>query len=304
LSPAGPPPTLTAELRPRWPLGLPKMVGKDGITRRRPGAIERLLHVEDHAVVVRAAVPAHDRVVIRAWADDAAAAQEGVDRMRFALGVDDDLREFHDRFRDDPLIGRSVRANPLLRVPRRAQPFEALVWAVCEQLIEYERAAQIQRRLIRRFGRRCERTGLLDAPTATTLAALAPAQLAALDLAGGRAIALIRAAREVATGRVDLDAPDHERGWARLRSIRGIGAWTVEILALHGQGRYDQIPAGDLGYRKIVGRLRGDGNPRASLADEDDVREFFAPYEGWAGLAGWHLLAGRPVRGKARMLVA
>ena len=32
--------------------------------------------------------------------------------MRFATGVDDDLRPFHERFRDDPVIGRAVRANP------------------------------------------------------------------------------------------------------------------------------------------------------------------------------------------------
>jgi len=96
-------------------------------------------------------------------------------------------------------------------------------------------------------------------------------------------------AREVAGGRVDLRAPDHERGWRRLRAIPGIGSWTQEILAVHGQGRYDQIPAGDLGFVKLVGRLRSGGDPR-ERATEDEVREFFAPYEGWAGLAGAHAL--------------
>ena len=38
--------------------------------------------------------------------------------MRFAVGIDDDLAEFHARFRDDPLIGRAVRARPWLRVRR------------------------------------------------------------------------------------------------------------------------------------------------------------------------------------------
>jgi 3-methyladenine DNA glycosylase/8-oxoguanine DNA glycosylase len=60
------------------------------------------------------------------------------------------------------------------------------------------------------------------------------------------------------------------------------------MLALHGQGRYDQIPAGDLGYLEVVGRL-ATGNPHAR-ATEDEVRAFFAPYDGWAGLAGAHLL--------------
>ena len=60
------------------------------------------------------------------------------------------------------------------------------------------------------------------------------------------------------------------------------------MLALYGQGRYDQLPAGDLGYLRVVGRI-ATGNPRARVT-EDEVRAFFAPYEGWAGLAGSHLL--------------
>ena len=61
------------------------------------------------------------------------------------------------------------------------------------------------------------------------------------------------------------------------------------MLALQGQGRYDQLPAGDVGYLKLVGRLRSGGDPHAR-ASEDEVREAFAPYGEWAGLAGWHAL--------------
>ncbi len=257
--------------------------------RCRHGVVERHLHVEGRPVVVRAAQPAAERVVLGAWGADAATAEEGIARMRFALGVDDDLREFHDRFRFDPLIGASVRAQPWLRVRRRPEPFEALAWAVTEQLIDYPRAAAIQRAMVRALGARCPRTGLRDVPSAATVAGTAPALLESMDLKGSRAIALVRAAREVASGRVDLRAPDHERGWRRLRAIPGIGSWTQEILAVHGQGRYDQIPAGDLGFIKLVGRLRSGGDPR-ERATEEEVRDFFAPYEGWAGLAGAHAL--------------
>jgi 3-methyladenine DNA glycosylase/8-oxoguanine DNA glycosylase len=208
--------------------------------------------------------------------------------MRIALGVDHDLRPFYDRFRSDPLIGRSVRASPWLRVYGRPDPFEALAWAICEQLIESERAALIQRRLVARLGRRCAASGLRDAPTASVLAAQAPALLQSFDLSGGRAVALVRAAREVAAGRVDLLSPDHERGWARLRTIRGIGSWTVQKLALTGQGRLDQLPAGDLAFVKFVGR-RLSGHPYGR-ATEEQVMEFFQPYGGWAGLAGAHAL--------------
>jgi len=175
------------------------------------------------------------------------------------------------------------------------------MWAICEQLIEYERAAAIQRRLIRRLGRRCLDCGWRDAPTASVVAAQAPALLASFDLSGGRSLALIRAAREVASGRVDLDRADHERGWRRLQAIAGVGRWTIQMLACGGQGRLDQLPAGDLAYLKLVGRLRG-GDPRAR-ATEDEVERFFAPYAPYGALAGIYALKSG-ANGGARRMVA
>jgi 3-methyladenine DNA glycosylase/8-oxoguanine DNA glycosylase len=281
------------EVRPAGPFRL-RGGGMDGLLRRRGGVLERLLHDGREPVVVRVAQPARDRVVFGARARTDAAAAHGIERMRFALGVDEDLRAFHRRFARDPLIGRSLRRRPWLRVSRRPDPFEALAWAVCEQLIEYERAAAIERRLLASLGRRWvgwdgAASPLRDLPTPAALAGTAPALLESFDLASSRAIALVRVAREVARGRVDLQSGEHERGWRRLRAIPGIGSWTVEMLALHGQGRHDQVPAGDVGLLKLVGRLLSGGDPYAR-AQEHEVREFFAPYEEWAGLAAAHLI--------------
>jgi 3-methyladenine DNA glycosylase/8-oxoguanine DNA glycosylase len=265
----------------------------DGMLRRRGAVLERLLHHGKAPVVVRVAQPSTDRVLFGARAASGDAAAYGIARMRFALGVDEDLRAFQRRFVRDPLIGPSVRRRPWLRVGRRPEPFEALAWAICEQLIEYERAAAIERRVLAVLGRPCagwDGVALRDLPAASVLAGTAPALLQSFDLAGSRALTLVRAAREVARGRVDLHDADHERGWRRLRSIPGIGSWTVEMLALHGQGRDDQLPAADLGLLKLVGRLLSGGDPRA-IAEESQVRELFAPYGRWAGLAATHMLA-------------
>ncbi len=267
----------------------------DGVMRRRGGVLERLLHHEDEPVVVRMAQTADDRVLFGARAQTRMAARYGIERMRFALGVDDNLGDFHRRFASDPMIGCSVRSRPWLRVGRRPEPFEALVWAGCEQLIDSARAAAIQRRLDTRLGRRWTgrgeqawASGLRDLPTAAKLSATAPAMIESCDLAAARAIALRRVAREVAQGRVNLHDPEHERGWKRLRAIQGIGAWTVEMMALCGQGRYDQLPAGDLGLLKLVGRQLSGGDQRVR-AEEHEVRAFFAPYGEWAGLAAVHM---------------
>ncbi|HEV3322867.1 MAG TPA: AlkA N-terminal domain-containing protein [Solirubrobacteraceae bacterium] len=326
------------EVTPPWPFRLPTHGGVDGVLRYKEGVLERLLHHGEQPVVVRVAQPSADRVVFDASAPTSEAAEHGIARMRFALGVDEDLRAFHTRFARDPLIGASVRRRPWLRVRRRPEPWEALAWAVCEQLIEFERAAAIERRIVRRLGRswpaedgpasrssagarpgrtshdgqvvaRADEVGtgarrsraregrngdLRDVPTPAALAGVAPALLQSLDLGGARARTLVRVAREVARGRIDLHSPDHERTWQRLRAIPGIGSWTVEMLALHGQGRHDQVPAGDVGLLKLVGRALSGGkggwasHPRAQ---EAEVREFFAPYEEWAGLAVVHMMS-------------
>ena len=287
------------EVRPRWPFRLSRRNGMDGLTRVRGTVLHRLIHRQGHPVAIRVAQLSGDRVLFGARAADRELAEWGIERMRAATGIDLDLQPFYERFRFDPLIGPAVRANPALRPAGRPDPFEALAWAVCEQLIEYERAAAIERRLVSRLGPRCAETGLRDCPPADVVAAQAPALLASMDLSPGRSTALVNAAREVASGRVDLSAADPEPGWRRLRALRGIGPWTVECLALHGQGRLDQLPAADVGYVKLVGRILH-GHPWGR-ASEEQVREFFAPYGEWAGLAGLHALRGAGNGAAARM---
>jgi 3-methyladenine DNA glycosylase/8-oxoguanine DNA glycosylase len=246
----------------------------------------RLVHFRSQPVITRAWL-VRGAVRIAADASSREAALYGIDRMAFVCGLDQDLSEFHERFRRDSLIGPVIRRWPMIRPERKAEPFEALAFAITEQLIEGGRAYEIQRRLIRGWGRRSECGEWRDAPTAEALAGCAPAELSACDLAPKRALAMIRVAREVAAGRVDLD--EHEPAWQRLRAIREIGTWTVEKLALEGQGRDDMLPAGDLAYVKIVGRLAGLGR----RATEDEVREFFAPYAPFEALAGTYVIAGR-----------
>ena len=236
-----------------------------------------------------------DGVLFGADAPDQESAQAAIAQMRFALGVDDNLSEFHKLFSGDPVIGRSVKRRPHLRPHRRPRPWEALAWGVTEQLIEYVRAAAIQRRLVRRAGVSQSEWGLSDVPTPQAIVALAPAELVAFDLAASRASALRRVAAAVADGRVvfDMDAGggSSESLMASLTRFPGIGTWTAEVTALHGLGDYSVVPAGDLGYMKAVGRQLSGGDPKA-IAEEAEVREFFKPYEPWGGLAAMHLMAG------------
>jgi 3-methyladenine DNA glycosylase/8-oxoguanine DNA glycosylase len=259
--------------------------GRDAVLRRRDGCLVRLVPAGGEDVLVHA-WPAGGVVRLRAEGGCGEAAALAVERMRFALGLDHDLEPFHREFARDRLLGPTIRRRPWIRPWRAPVPFEALAWAITEQLIESERAYEIQRQLTWRHARRSA-CGLRSGPCPETLARRAPAELQACGLSASRAMAMVRAAREVAAGRADLTR--HEPTWKRLRTISGIGAWTLEKLAFHGQGRDDQIPAGDLAYLKLVGRLLGLGRRAA----EDEVREFFSPYAPHAALAGIYLLHAR-----------
>lgn len=295
---------LELEVRPASPYRLPSRGSGDRTLRVEGGVATRLLQVDSRPVLVRAWQPGSGRVVLRAesvdpavltvplvaWGEDPAPAGEAqlrvaIERTRFALAVDLDLTEFRRRFRGDRLLGPLLRKLPRFRPQRRPWPWEALSAAVVGQLIEADRAIRIERRIVGRWGVRIGdgRDALRDVPAAATIAGRAPAELASMDLAPNRAAALQRVA--VAAGRCDLDSADADR---RLLAIAGVGPWTVRCLALFGRGDLDSLPAGDLGYIKLVGRLAGLGR-RSTVAE---VEEFYAPYEPYRGLAGAITLAG------------
>ena len=100
------------------------------------GVATRLLHVEGSPVLTRAWQPAADRVVLRAEPVDPASVaapcpasplpsrpagpaqlELALERVRFALGVDEDLGEFHRRFRGDPAARAACCAAVPTSVP-------------------------------------------------------------------------------------------------------------------------------------------------------------------------------------------
>lgn len=300
--PIGP---LEVEVLAPQPYRLPR--GSDDRTLRiRGGVATRLLQVEGRPVLARAWHLRGGRIALRAEPVDPGAVtlppigperepepageaelELAIERMRFVLALDQDLGEFHRRFRRDPLLGPLIRRMPSFRPRRRVWPWEALAAAVVGQLIEAERAVTIERRLVGRWGARLGegREALRDVPGPAAIAGRAPAELESMDLAASRAAALRRVAKLVASGRC---RPEAAAGDRRLLALPQIGPWTVQCLALFGRGEMDALPAGDLGYIKLVGRLAGLGR-RATVAE---VEEFFAPYEPFRGLAGSMALAG------------
>ena len=225
-------------------------------------------------VVVRVAQTSADAVLFGAGRATRAAAERGIERMRVALGVDQDLRPFHERFRFDPLIGAAVRADPGLRLGGAAGPLRSA------DLGDLRAADRVRARGRdpaaagrRGYGRRCARSGLRDAPTARCDRRPRAGRAGrARPLAGPRAGA--RSAAPARSRRVASIC------WRPITSAGGGGCGRSRASApgrsrrsrCSGQGRVDQLPAGDLAYIKLVGRLltgdpvrAGDGGGRRGV---------------------------------------
>jgi DNA-3-methyladenine glycosylase II len=211
-----------------------------------------------------------------------AASEEAVERMGFTLGLDDDHSEFVARFSRDPLLGETVRRLRGLRPLRCATVTQALLRALCGQLITARRAREIERRVVRAATPSLD--GLHAAPTPAAMGRFSPAELRALGLGGPRASALVRLCRSLDLERLREVSTDAAA--ARLVRESRIGPWSVGVVCLEGLGRYERGLVGDLGLIKLLARLRG------RRVEGWETAELLEPYGEWAGLASVYMLAG------------
>ena len=150
----------------------------------------------------------------------------------------------------------------------------AVVRAVCGQLIQASRALEIERSDPPRCG--------VDPPTQEALRRLAPARLTACGLTASRAATLTRLTRTI-----DLEGlRTTPHPLQRLGRERGIGPWSLGVVALHGLGRYDAGLVDDLALVKLLASLRG------RWPEPGETAELLEPYGEWQGLASTFLLTG------------
>jgi 3-methyladenine DNA glycosylase/8-oxoguanine DNA glycosylase len=250
---------LEAVLTPRGPYRLRLIVRSETWTAELPDG------------TLAGASQGHDgRVVVRT------AGEEQLELVRFMLALDDDTSEFHRRFARDALLGPSARALTGWRPLRLPTVAHATLRAVCGQLVESWRARRIERAVLRRCG--------AAVATQAALGRLSPAELRACDLSAGRSATLSRLSRWIDLERLREQPPAAVD--ARLLRERGIGPWSLGVIALEGLGRYDRGLVGDLGLIKLVSSLRG------RWAEAAETAELLEPYGEWQGLAGELLLLG------------
>jgi DNA-3-methyladenine glycosylase II len=235
------------------------------VTARCCGAVARSWQSPDGTVTIRS--------------ESVAAAE----KLRWTLALDDDHSEFLRRFADDPLLARALKHFRGLRPPRTATVAQALLRAVCGQLIDSKTARRLERSLIRALAPP-DADGLSEPPSTAALGAVSPFEFRRLGLHERRGAALVRLCRSLELERLhNLPTDVVVR---RIKRERGLGPWSAGVVCIEGLGRYDYGFVGDLGLVKLLGALRG------RPVEAWETAELLEPYGEWAGLASVYLLRG------------
>jgi AraC family transcriptional regulator of adaptative response / DNA-3-methyladenine glycosylase II len=176
-----------------------------------------------------------------------------VERVRRMFDVAADPLLITERLGNDSLLGLALAAHPGIRVPGAWDGFELAVRAILGQQVSVAAATTIAGRIAAMFGTSVGPFGSLDRlfPTPPQLAN-APIERA--GVVSTRADAIRTLARYVIDGRIRFEPDGDERTTLEaLSSIRGIGHWTTQYIAMRALRDPDAFPEGDLVLKRMAG---------------------------------------------------
>jgi AraC family transcriptional regulator of adaptative response / DNA-3-methyladenine glycosylase II len=179
-----------------------------------------------------------------------------------------------------------LKRRPGLRVPGAWDGFELAIRAVLGQQITVAAAIRLAGRLVAAYGEPLADPDRHLTHVFPTPEALADADLAALGMPRSRA-ATLRGVAAAVIANPDLFGAngDLEAAVARLRSIRGVGEWTAQYIALRQLREPDAFPAADVGLMRAL----GEGQAQRLSAPQMLARA--EPWRPWRAYAAQHLWA-------------
>jgi AraC family transcriptional regulator of adaptative response / DNA-3-methyladenine glycosylase II len=186
----------------------------------------------------------------------------------------------------DPALAPLVTARPGLRVPGAWDGFELAIRAVLGQQITVTAAARLAGRLVAAHGQRMTAPDGRLTHVFPRPAALAKADLRSLGVPRSRAAALSAVAAAAITDPHLFDATcGLDEAVQRLRSIRGVGEWTAQYIALRQLREPDAFPAADVVLLRAMSSREGRGHSSSQLLDRANT------WRPWRAYAAQHLWA-------------
>ncbi|MHA1576884.1 MAG: DNA-3-methyladenine glycosylase family protein [Candidatus Thorarchaeota archaeon] len=134
-------------------------------------------------------------------------------------------------------------------------PYEALIKTIIQQQISYRAANVITKRIIMRLSSSV--SNLFQFPSHKEMLELGLEGMKELGL-GYKSKYIHSICSLIEVGDLELDSligKPYEEIFETIQPIKGIGEWTVQVLAMAGLQNYSVFPSGDLGIQNILGRL-------------------------------------------------
>lgn len=255
----------------------------DGVEAFADGAYHRTLRLPVGWGVASLA-PAPRGVRARVGLTDVSQLPTAVARLRRMLDLDADPAAVDAHLSLDPTLARLVAAHPGRRIPRGVDGAETAIKIVLGQQVSTAAARTHGARLVAAVGTPVDTgvpglTHLFPEPSAI---AEAPDEVFAFPRSRRDTLRLL--ATVLADGTLDLGpGADREEARAGLLACKGIGPWTVEMVAMRALGDPDAFPATDLGVLR--------SGPELGVADLAGRADAWRP---WRSYATQHLWALTP----------
>jgi AraC family transcriptional regulator of adaptative response / DNA-3-methyladenine glycosylase II len=197
-----------------------------------------------------------------------------VSRIRRVFDLSADPLAIGAHLAIDPLLAPLIERRPGLRVPGAWDGFEVAVRAVLGQQITVTGAIRLAGKLVATFGDPMSTPGGNGLThTFPKPSAMAAADMRVLGMPGARADTLSSlAAAADANHRLFSPSQTLEAAVAQLRSLRGIGEWTAQYIAMRAMQEPDAFPAADIGLMRAL---------TPSFGTRPDAAMVLARAEGW-----------------------
>ncbi len=255
----------------------------------------RTVRIEDKPGIIQLQNDA-DNVLLTLHGIETSALFPIVQRCREVFDLDAPMPEINDLLSKDSLLKTLLHAQPGIRVPGAWDGFELTVRAILGQQVSVKAATTMAGRVARTYGEPIAKS-LAATVTGHDLAYMFPrpeklarARFNNIGLTGSRAETLRHVSKAVLDGTLSFDSSQDPVAFCEsLTSIRGIGEWTAQYVAMRALKNPDAFPASDLGLLRSFGQR---GEARMRPVELEALSQSWRPWRAYAALLLWSAAPG------------
>lgn len=211
---------------------------------------------------------------------------------RSVFDTDAPIGQIADDLKRDATLRRILRQNPGVRVPGAWDGFELTVRAILGQQISVKAATTLAGRIADRYGERTNFPGVAGGAGLNrifpTPRRLMRARFNGIGIVQSRIDTIRSVSSAVASGELAFDGSQaRDKVCNVLLSIRGIGDWTAQYVAMRALRDPDAFPRSDLGLISAVAHP-----DRVTPKALGERAEGWRPWRAYAAMLLWGSLAG------------